>query len=98
MAKISFSSASLIDVLKVKSRWLMAGCFVDGAVVAAFKNGPELAEQRVGRLFDQDHIPLTNLGHVHVVDGSFQLLKLGEKLFVFKGELDPLVWWGTSMK
>ena len=69
----------------------MAGCFVDGAVVAGFKNRPELAEQRVGRLFDQDHIPLTDLGHVHVVDGSSQLLKLGEKLFVFKGELDPLV-------
>jgi len=69
----------------------MAGEFVDGAVAAVFKDRPELAEQRIGRLLDQDHITLTDLGHVHVVDGSSQLLELGEKLFVFKGELDPLV-------
>ncbi len=77
--------------LKVKGRSLIAGPFIDGAVVAAFKNGPELAEQRVGRLLDQDHVPLTDLGHVHIIDGSSQLLKLGEELFVFKRELDPLV-------
>ena len=62
----------------------MAGPFIDRTIVAAFENRCELAEQRVGRLLHQDHVPLTDLGHVHVVDGSSQLLKLGEKLFVFK--------------
>jgi hypothetical protein len=70
---------------------LMAAGFVDGTIAAAFKDWLELAEERVGRLFDQDHVALTDLGHVHVVDGSSQLLELGEEFFVFKRELDSLV-------
>lgn len=69
----------------------MAGNFVDGAIITVFKDRPELTEQRIGRLFHQHHIPLADLGHVHVVDGSPELLKLGEQLLVFKRELDPLV-------
>ncbi len=33
----------------------MAEGFVDGAVVAVFKDGSELPQQCVGGLFDQDH-------------------------------------------
>jgi len=69
----------------------MAGGFVDGTVVAVFKDRPELAEQGVGGLFHQDHIALTDLGHVHVIDRSSQLLELGEELLIFKGKLYPLV-------
>ena len=35
----------------------MAEALVDGAVVAVFKEGTELAEQRVGGLIDQVQIP-----------------------------------------
>jgi len=35
----------------------MAEEFVDGAVAAVFKEGTELAEQRVGCLLDQVRIP-----------------------------------------